>query len=163
MNLHYRLASPEDIPAMSALLAELFAIERDFDADAGRQALGLARMLEAPSRGRAVVAVDGEKVVGMVTGQLLVSTAEGGTSALVEDLVVAESHRGRGVGAGLLAEIERWAAATGTRRMQLLADRDNHRALGFYERSGWNPTNLINYRKFASEGPSASGPLERQG
>ena len=45
----------------------------------------------------------------MITGQLLVSTAEGGTSALVEDLVVAESHRGRGVGAGLLAEIERWA------------------------------------------------------
>ncbi len=64
-------------------------------------------------------------VVGMVTTQLVVSTAEGGPAALVEDMVVAPDHRMRGTGRWLLRAAEAWARERGATRLQLLADRDN--------------------------------------
>lgn len=45
-------------------------------------------------------------IVGMATIQTLISTAEGGRVGLVEDVVVDESFRGKGIGKLLLAGIE---------------------------------------------------------
>ncbi len=86
-------------------------------------------------------------VIGMVTAQLVVSTAEGGASAWVEDMVVAAPERGRGVGRRLLEAIEAWATARGASRLQLLADRENAPALAFYARLGWSPTRLVCLRR----------------
>jgi GNAT superfamily N-acetyltransferase len=83
----------------------------------------------------------------MVTAQLVVSTAEGARSALVEDLVVDAAERGRGVGASLLGAIEAWARARGATRLQLLADRENAPALAFYARMGWTGTRLVCLRR----------------
>ena len=78
----------------------------------------------------------------MATAQLVVSTAEGGPSALVEDVVVAGAERRHGVGRRLLAALESWASKRGATRLQLLADRENLPALRFYEQLGWRPTQL---------------------
>jgi GNAT superfamily N-acetyltransferase len=83
----------------------------------------------------------------MVTGQLVVSTAEGGASVLVEDMVVDGAERGLGVGRRLLDEIDRWAGERGATRLQLLADRDNAAALAFYDRTGWVRTRLVAVRR----------------
>lgn len=147
MELSIRRATPGDIPAMTELLERLFSIEKDFSPSPERQARGLGLMLESPEERNVVVAEAGGQVVGMVTGQLLVSTAEGGLVTLVEDMVIAPLFRGKGVGSRLLAEIECWAAELGSRRLQLLADRDNAPAKSFYERAGWRLTNLICFRK----------------
>ena len=60
-----------------------------------------------------LVAEHTEEVVAMVTAQLVVSTAEGGPAALVEDMVVEAAERGRGLGRRLLEAAEAWAAARG--------------------------------------------------
>jgi GNAT superfamily N-acetyltransferase len=136
-----------DLDAMTALLAELFAIEGDFHPDSARQRRGLALMLEDRLRRAVLVAEIGGQVVGMVTGQLLVSTAEGGATVLVEDMVVTEAVRHRGVGRALLRAVEEWAAAHGASRLQLLADRENLPALRFYEARGWRGTRLVCLRR----------------
>ena len=51
-------------------------------------------------------------------------------------LSVLRSHRGRGIGAALLAEAEREARAAGAARMELHAQTD---ALSLYERAGYTP------------------------
>ncbi len=143
MPITIRRAMASDADALVALLAELFTIEADFRPDAGRQRRGLALLLAAPGDKLVLVADRDCEVVGMVTVQLVVSTAEGGLSGLVEDLVVAAQERGRGIGRLLLERAEGWARARGASRMQLLADRENAPALRFYERAGWRGTRLV--------------------
>jgi GNAT superfamily N-acetyltransferase len=138
-----RRATAPDVERLVALLAELFSIEADFHPDAGRQRRGLALLLEAPLRSVVLVAERAGEVVGMVTVQLVVSTAEGGPSGLVEDMVVAAPARGSGIGRLLLDAAEGWARERGARRLQLLADRENAPALRFYERAGWRGTRLV--------------------
>jgi GNAT superfamily N-acetyltransferase len=104
-------------------------------------------MLEEPGRRTILVAERRGARIGMVTAQLVVSTAEGAPSALVEDMVVDAAARGRGTGAALLRAIERWARERGATRLQLLADRENAPALAFYARSGWTATRLVCLRR----------------
>jgi GNAT superfamily N-acetyltransferase len=118
--------------------------------DPERQRRGLALMLAEPSRRVVLVAARGAEVVGMVTAQLLVSTSEGDLCAWVEDLVVHERERGAGVGRLLLDAIGREARALGATRLQLLVDRENAPALGFYARVGWAPTRLVCLRHRAA-------------
>ncbi len=49
-------ARPEDLPALSNLLAELFSLETDFAVDRDRQIRGLRMILDAPERGTLLVA-----------------------------------------------------------------------------------------------------------
>jgi ribosomal protein S18 acetylase RimI-like enzyme len=142
-----RFATAGDVDAMVGLLGELFSIEEDFSYDASAQRRGLEMMLgEEGARCVFVVEVAG-KVAGMVTGQIVVSTAEGGPSVLVEDMVVGEEFRGRGLGRKLMNSLERWAKMRGATRLQLVADKDNSPAFAFYDRLGWKPTNLVVLRK----------------
>ncbi|GAO02065.1 N-acetyltransferase [Anaeromyxobacter sp. PSR-1] len=142
-----RAAGVDDLAAMAELLAALFAIEADFRPDRDRQLRGLAALLSAPDRAAVRVADAGGAVVGMVTGQLVISTAEGAPSCWVEDLVIAPAWRGRGVARALLAEVEAWARRAGATRLQLLADRENAPALACYGRLRWRRTRLVALRR----------------
>lgn len=148
MDVKIRNAQPDDLDALTALLGQLFTIEADFTVDAGRQRRGLGLMLDGCMKHRCVkvAEADGE-VVGMVTAQLLISTAEGGAVALVEDMVVDVQYRGRGIGRQLMGAIEAWARKRGVSRLQLLADRTNFSGLDFYDKIGWRPTRLICLRR----------------
>lgn len=131
---------------MVSLLEELFAIEVDFRADPTKQAAGLRSLLQC-STGQVWVAERRGQLAGMITLQILISTAEGGPVGLIEDLVVSKGWRGQGLGHRLLATAEAWAQQQGLCRLQLLADRENRPALDFYQRLGWQRTHLIALRK----------------
>ena len=142
LRVRIRSAEPADLDSLVSLLAALFSIEEDFVFDAPKQRRGLTLMLEN-ERGCVLVAEAEGEVVGMCSGQLLVSTAEGGLSLLVEDVVVHEPWRRRGVGRLLLEAISGWSKAKKASRLQLLADRNNIPALDFYRHQGWRTTELI--------------------
>ena len=146
MEIRIRAAEAADLPVLVRLLRELFTIEADFTADEARQRIGLTLLL-SDHRAGVLVAERGGEVIGMVTAQLVISTAEGGLSALVEDMVVEAGARGGGVGRSLLATIEGWAVERGATRLQLLADRENAPALSFYARLGWRTTRLVALRR----------------
>jgi GNAT superfamily N-acetyltransferase len=143
MAVRVRPASAADLPGLVELLQVLFAIEADFQLDPERQRRGLAAMLAEPERRAVFVAEADGQVVGMATGQLLISTAEGGAACQVEDVVVAANWRGHGLGGWLLEEVSRWARRLGATRLQLVADRENDTALRFYDRRGWRRTRLV--------------------
>jgi len=147
VKVRMRSAEPADLDSLVSLLAALFVIEEDFVFDEPKQRRGLSLMLEN-EHGCVLVAEAEGRVIGMCSGQLLVSTAEGGLSLLVEDVVVDERWRGRGVGRLLMAAISDWAKAHKVSRLQLLADRNNVPALDFYRSLGWQTTELICLRTF---------------
>ncbi len=141
-----RRARAADLADLTALLQILFGIEEDFSFDEARQRQGLVLMLEN-EQGVVLAAEDSGKVIGMCTGQLLISTAEGGPAVLVEDVVVLPAWQDRGVGRLLMRSIADWAAGKKAARLQLLADRNNQAALSFYDKIGWQMTDLICLRK----------------
>lgn len=142
-----RSATARDLPALVELLGLLFTLEADFKPDPARQRRGLSELLAAQDRATVLVAERDGQVIGMVTGQQVTSTAEGGTSIWVEDLVVAEGARGAGAGRALLEALGGWAEGRGATRLQLLVDEENLPALGFYRRLGWRPTQLRTLRR----------------
>jgi ribosomal protein S18 acetylase RimI-like enzyme len=148
MHIAIRDAQSDDVETLVELLQELFAIEADFAPDANQQRKGLLLLLDGCGKHRCLkVAQIDDKVVGMCSAQALISTAEGGWVALVEDMVVNTQYRGTGVGRQLMAAIEVWAKQRGMTRLQLLADRTNFAALDFYDKMGWCPTQLICLRR----------------
>ena len=142
-----RRAKHSDLITLVKLLTSLFSIEEDFIVDEAKQQSGLTMMLDDCQNRCIMVAELGEQVVGMCTAQILVSTAEGGIVALIEDVVVDYDYRGRGIGRQLLLSIQNWAIERGARRLQLLADQNNTPALMFYKNMGWEQTQLICLRK----------------
>lgn len=138
-----RPARIDDLPGLVNLLETLFSIEEDFVIDAAKQRRGLEMMLNN-GRGRILAACSADgTVVGLCSGQLTVSTAEGGPAILIEDVVVQEDWRGLGIGGRLMDSIADWAKENEATRLQLLADVKNGPALSFYEHLGWEKTQLI--------------------
>lgn len=142
-----RPATLEDVPSLIPLLSILFSIEEDFTFDAKKQQRGLELLLLQESSTIFLAENDGT-VVGMVNGQLLISTAEGTTALLIEDLVVAPDHRNKKIAQSLIQTLGDWAYTRGATRMQLLADINNKDALSFYKKCDWTQTKLICLRKY---------------
>ena len=138
MSIRYGDAGTEDIAQLAELLELLFAQEAEFVPDRKKQERALRMILEDPTRGRIFAARDGARVVGMVSVLRTVSTAEGGKSGLLEDLIVHPECRGRGIGSALLKFAIEAARADGMLRLTLLTDADNARAHHLYERAGFS-------------------------
>lgn len=143
-----RKAKAEDLPSLVGLLQKLFSIEADFTPQPEKQERGLELLLTDEQRSLVMVVEVDHRIVGMGTAQLVASTAEGAWSGWIEDLILEDDYRGRGIGRQLLKAVEDWCFKQGATRVQLLADRDNTPALMFYARIGWERTQLIGLRRF---------------
>lgn len=147
-------ATPEDLPALSGLLTRLFAQEAEFTPDDAAQTRGLAMILANPEVGTLFVLRDADgTAVGMVSLLYTVSTALGARVALVEDMVLAPSHRGRGEGSALLAHAIAHAEAAGCQRLTLLTDATNTTAQRFYARHGFERSTMVPMRRASSKRP----------
>lgn len=137
--MRIRCATLDDIAGMSELLRNLFAVEKDFTWDPRLQSRGLRMLICRAMHGDAAVKIaeSADAVVGMGTCQIRVSTAIGGFSGVIEDIIVADQWRRRGAGRQILAALTRWAREQGCQQVQLLADNENTSAHAFYTRQGW--------------------------
>ncbi|MDZ4201430.1 MAG: GNAT family N-acetyltransferase [Gallionella sp.] len=150
MNIDF--ATVEDLPHLADLLAELFTLESDFQPERDKQLRGLQLILANPALGRLfVLRVDGQ-VAGMANALITVSTAEGGRVLLLEDVIVSRAHRGGGYGRRLVEHVLEWAREQGMTRVTLLADCDNHAALVFYRRMGFEPSRMSVLRRHLADG-----------
>ena len=91
-------AADADIDAMADLLHELFTLESDFRPQREKQLAALRWILDHPDHGRLFVLRDAGRVIGMANALISISTAEGGPVLILEDVIVAASHRGAGRG-----------------------------------------------------------------
>ena len=148
-NVEINSATYQDIPALVDLLTELFSIEKDFKPDNLKQITGLGLLINKPEDAVIKVARNGDgTVIGMVSAQLVISTAEGATSAWVEDMIISKNFRTVGLGKMLLIDVLRWAQDKGATRAQLLVDTENEVAVGYYQHLGWESTQLQARRVF---------------
>ncbi len=137
-------ATEDDLEQMAKLLSILFAIEQDFEIDFDKQLSGITKLFHHEGKELLVARYEG-KVVGMVTMQRLISSAEGDYIGQIEDLVVKEEYRKMGVGSRLLNKMRAIAQEYGYKRIQLAADESNIEALHFYTRRGFHQTHLKIY------------------
>ncbi len=141
-----KTADAEDSKIFAEMINKLFDIEKDFEPDIANQINGIRMLIE---KEHAVVfkAVYCDKIIGMVTGQLVVSTASGGYSVLLEDLFVDQNFRFAGTGRKLLKSIISWAHQNGALRIQLVADETNSSAESFYAAMGFSPSRMMGWYK----------------
>ena len=148
-NIVYGEASGADIPALVGLLAILFDIEKDFQPDISKQETGISLLINNTQTATIQVARNhANQVIGMVSAQLVISTAQGAPSAWVEDMVMDSAYRGQGIGKQLLQNALNWAKKKGATRAQLLVDIENSEALGYYQHLNWQATQLQARRVF---------------
>lgn len=136
-----RHAAYKDIPEMANLLCELFSIEDDFSVDAEKQFRGLKLLLDSPNATVLVAEAD-ERVVGMVSMQSLVSTAIGENVGLIEDMIVAQVYRSKGIGSRLLEALITESARKKYGRLALGADNRNSKAIAFYQKYGFTTSHM---------------------
>lgn len=142
-------ATTADIPDLISLLFDLFSIEKDFNSDSAKQQKGLALVIENKVSATIQVARNADdKVIGMVSAQLVMSTEQGATSAWIEDMVVNAKYRGKGIGKQLLNNALAWTKNKGATRAQLLVDVANTDAISYYQHLNWDSTQLQARRVF---------------
>ena len=147
MGVEISQAEHRDLDQLADLLAELFTLESDFRPDREKQLRGLRLILDNPALGRLFVLRDQGRVAGMANALITVSTAEGCRVAVLEDVIVRNEYRGKGLGRRLVEHVLAWAKTLGMTRVTLLADRDNEAALDFYRKLGFEPSHMVVLRK----------------
>lgn len=140
-NLSIFEAKLQDVDSLIELLKILFSIEKDFVFDKDKHFNGLKLLIESNISKVIVVKFEGE-IIGMVTLQTIISTANGSKSGLIEDFVIKEDFRDMGVGTYLFEYIKKLAKETELERLQLVCDEDNEAAKEFYRNKKFNPSNL---------------------
>ena len=93
-----------------------------------------------------LLAVDNDKVVGMVIVSVVMTTLE--QNVYMEDLVVDAECRGKGIGGKLLEAVKEWGRAKGCRRLEFTSSNRDGKvgARGFYESHGANVRDTDFYR-----------------
>ena len=84
----------------------------------------------------ALIAEVGEAFAGAAIFFPIFSTWRGRPGVYVQDLYVADEHRGLGVGHALLKAVARWSRSRGGVYLRLSVDAANISAAGFYDRIG---------------------------
>jgi GNAT superfamily N-acetyltransferase len=139
-------ATEADLDELSELLGELFSEESDFRPNKDKQLRGLRLIFEEPNRGRVFVLRLDNVIVGMINLLFTISTAEGGSVILLEDLVIHKKHQSHGYGAKLLQHAIEFARQKKFLRITLLTDRPENLAQEFFRRHGFHESAMIPMR-----------------
>ena len=107
----------------------------------------LRALLRDPRLGRAFILSGAAGDLGYATCLFAHSIDAGGRIAVLDDLYIAPSARGRSLGAWFLAEIEAELARSGVRAVSLHADRADARAVRLYRGRGFTESRLATFEK----------------
>ncbi|NNC68533.1 MAG: GNAT family N-acetyltransferase [Gammaproteobacteria bacterium] len=145
--MQLREATIDDIPELCGLLNYLFEQEEEFKPNTEIQSEGLRKIISNSDVGVIIIAIDSNKVIGMVNILYTVSTALGSRVAILEDMVVSPKARGKGMGSMLMKYSLDVAKQNGCKRITLLTDFDNDGAHRFYQQHGFICSSMVAFRK----------------
>lgn len=157
--LHVQKAKFEHISPMCQLLKELFHLEKDFTHIYHSEKLrtGLELILNRKDSGQIFVLLEENQVIGMANLLFTISTAEGGKAIILEDYIISSTNRGKGYGSFFMREIIQYARNNGFLRITLLVDSDNSAAQRFYEKAGYQQSNMKCMRLIMNLNESEAG------
>ncbi len=143
-----RRARASDLPAVLDLLQELDSVQAPWRVFPVREdhrremKTRYALAIDQPDT-LFLVATDEDEVVGMALGQVMTpSTLSDEPAVEISSVVVKPSHRRRGIGRALTAEIARFAGGAGVRRVALKVFAQNEEAVAFWGSLGFVPRML---------------------
>lgn len=135
MNPIIRKAKSEDMSQVLRLINELAIFEKEPDAvEVTEKELINEGFGENPLF-HCFVAQDGDAIIGIALVYFRFSTWKGRTVHL-EDLIVNDTYRGKGIGNLLYAEVINFANQHGVKRVEWVVLDWNQNAIDFYEKSG---------------------------
>jgi GNAT superfamily N-acetyltransferase len=139
-------ATHSDISELVELLSSLFEQEAEFEPNSEIQSKALSKIILDPKIGIILIAKEDDKILGMVNLLFTESTALGSKVALLEDMVVLSSSRGRGIGSQLIDYAISEAKKADCKRITLLTDIENTKAQSFYQKKGFVKSKMTPYR-----------------
>jgi GNAT superfamily N-acetyltransferase len=127
---------PDDVDRVLVMMERLYANGSPlFDAIRARHAM--ETLLTEPEFGGVwMIDADGT-LAGYIVVLLGYSLEFGGRFGLLDELFVAEAHRGSGLGTAALAFAGEQCRARGWQALRLEVNQDNHRGISLYRRSGF--------------------------
>jgi GNAT superfamily N-acetyltransferase len=140
-----RAATPADVADILRLIRALATYEREPDAVRATEASLRDTLFGAQPQVHAHVAEGDGRVVGIAVWFLNYSTWTGRPGLYLEDIVVDEGARGRGIGRALFRALAREAVRLGCARLDWAVLDWNEPAMAFYRalggrpQSGWQP------------------------
>ena len=145
-----RRAAPSDGPRILELDRELARFEKLTPPDDAEGARVLAWIFESGKLEALVAELDGRVEGIALFYETPSSTFRGRPALYLEDLVVSEAARGKGVGEALMASLAREVVARGALRLEWSVLDWNVHAIRFYERLG--AEHPAEWLKFALDG-----------
>lgn len=141
-----RVAQPADMEQIGQLWLQLVSYHRDLDAimpeaapdGAQRYAARLTSLLHDPHN-RTFVAVEGDTVIGYVTGMIVDMRPEMFVEEVlgfIGDIFVDPAHRGRGVGRALVRAMEQFFASRGVFQYEWFVATANQDGQSFWRKLG---------------------------
>jgi ribosomal protein S18 acetylase RimI-like enzyme len=128
MSINIRDAGPEDAAAIVRLIAELGGqspVTKEY----------VESYLSFPGSG-VLLAEEGDQTIGLLSYSVRPNLYHAGDSCLIEELIVHEPARGRGVGSALMSELFRRLISTGCAEVSVSTMPGNQRAIKFYKYHG---------------------------
>jgi GNAT superfamily N-acetyltransferase len=132
----FRPALAGDVGAVVAMMRGYYEQDGYTFVEAEARAAALM-LINDPSLGRLWVTCDGDSVVGYVAVALGFSFEYRGREAFVDELLIAETHRGRGLGREALELAEAWCSEAGVNALHLEVERHRENAVELYKRHGF--------------------------
>ena len=146
MNRKISIACLNDLPELADLLNDLFTQDIEFVPDLEKQKNGLEAIIRNPEIGEILVLKGDGKILGMVGLLYSISTALGGKVAILEDMIIHQDYRQKGLGKELLGEAIRFSKERNCLRLTLLTDFNNDTAINFYQHFGFKRSEMIPMR-----------------
>jgi GNAT superfamily N-acetyltransferase len=153
-----RQATKDDVSSILFLIKELATFEKEPDAVVVTEQELLENCFGNQPLFQTIVAEMAGEIVGMALFYYRFSSWKGKTLHL-EDLIVQQKHRGKGVGLALYKAFIQTADQLGVRRIEWVVLNWNKTAIDFYEKSGakiladWQTVQMAqeNIKQFISE------------
>lgn len=135
MNTLIRNASPQDVAAILDLITELAVFEKEPNAVNISEQTLLDEGFGASPLFHCFVAEVDDVIVGIALTYFVFSTWQGRTLHL-EDLIVTQSMRGKGIGLALYKKVMQFAKQEKVKQVKWIVLDWNKPAIDFYERTG---------------------------
>lgn len=135
--LELRRATPKSLKEINNLLPQLSKTPK-------RLSLNFLNSIVKDKNTRLVVAKDGAQIVGMAT--LILTITPNGKRAKIEDVVVDEKYRGKGIGEKISKKLIAIAKSKRVRRIELTTGQRRIAAHKLYEKIGFKKVDSDVYR-----------------
>jgi ribosomal protein S18 acetylase RimI-like enzyme len=130
-------ADENDLPAIVELLAKLASSLQDARTPDQQQLISNCLSIIHHPHSRILLAKQDHETIGMLSISMRRTALHPAPSALIDELIVAEEHRGKGIGSSLLTAAIDMCRQIGCCEVEVSTEMSNENARAFYTASGF--------------------------